>query len=79
VEQMLALYRQLPEAFTHHEKTARQRRIEATGGQIDGGPALWADGGGDRDCGGGEQVDALNLADYLADEIYLFHADEEKS
>ena len=41
--------------------------------------ALWADGGGDQDCGGGEQVDALNLADYLADEIYLFHADEEKS
>ncbi|MCX6679048.1 MAG: hypothetical protein NTX42_01595 [Methanothrix sp.] len=41
---------------TPHEKTALERRIEATDGQIDGGPALWADGRGDRDCGGGEQV-----------------------
>jgi len=79
VEQILALHKQLPEACTPHEKTSLQRQIEATDGQIDGGPALWADGGGDQDCGRGEQVDALNLADYLADEIYLFHADEEKS
>jgi hypothetical protein len=34
-----------------HEKTAPQRCIEATDGQIDGGPALWADGGGDSDRG----------------------------
>ena len=49
VEQMLALHKQLPEAATPHEKTALQRRIEATDVQIDGGPALWADGGGDKD------------------------------
>ena len=35
VEQMLALHKQLPEARTPHEKTALQRRIEATDGQID--------------------------------------------
>jgi len=35
VEQMLALHKQLPEAGTPHEKTALQRRIEATDGQID--------------------------------------------
>jgi predicted nucleic acid-binding protein len=51
VEQTLALHKQLPEAGTPHEKTALERQIEATDGQIDGGPALWADGGGDRDCG----------------------------
>ena len=35
VEQMLALHKQLPQAQTPHEKTALQRRIEATDGQID--------------------------------------------
>jgi len=35
VEQMLALHKQLPEACTPHEKTALERRIEATDGQID--------------------------------------------
>jgi len=52
VEQMLALHKQLQEAGTPHEKTALQRRIEATDGQIDGGPAVRSDGGGDR--GGGK-------------------------
>ena len=51
VEQMLSLHKQLPQASTPHEKTALERQIEATDGQIDGGPALWADGEGDRDCG----------------------------
>ena len=32
---MLALHKQLPEAGTPHEKTALQRHIEATDGQID--------------------------------------------
>jgi hypothetical protein len=59
VEQMLALHKQLPEVGTPHEKTALERQIEATDGQIDGGPALWADGGGDRDCGGGEKLEAF--------------------
>ena len=35
VEQMLALHKQLQEARTPHEKTALQRQIEATDGQID--------------------------------------------
>jgi hypothetical protein len=35
VERMLALHKQLPEAATPHEKTALQRQIEATDGQID--------------------------------------------
>jgi hypothetical protein len=35
VEQMLTLHKQLPETSTPHEKTALQRRIEATDGQID--------------------------------------------
>ena len=35
VEQMLSLHKQLPEAATPHEKTALQRQIEATDGQID--------------------------------------------
>ena len=35
VERMLALHKQLPEARTPHEKTALERRIEATDGQID--------------------------------------------
>jgi hypothetical protein len=35
VEQMLSLHKQLPEAGTPHEKTALERRIEATDGQID--------------------------------------------
>jgi len=35
VEQMLSLHKQLPQAGTPHEKTALQRRIEATDGQID--------------------------------------------
>jgi hypothetical protein len=35
VEQMLVLHKQLPEAGTPHEKTALERRIEATDGQID--------------------------------------------
>jgi hypothetical protein len=56
VEQMLSLHKQLPETSTPHERTALQRQIDATDGQIDGGPALWADGGGDRDCAEGEQV-----------------------
>ena len=52
VMQMLALHKQLPETTTPHEKTAlASGLIEATDGQIDGGPALWADGGGDRDRG----------------------------
>jgi hypothetical protein len=34
-EQMLSLHKQLPETVTPHEKTALQRRIEATDGQID--------------------------------------------
>ena len=59
VEQMLDLHKQLPKAGTPHEKTALERRIEATDGQIDGGPALWADGGEDRDCGGGEKLEAF--------------------
>ena len=49
VERMLALHKQLPQSGTPHEKTALERQIEATDGQIDGGPALWADGGGDQD------------------------------
>jgi hypothetical protein len=56
VEQMLALHKQLPETTTPHEKTALERQIEATDGQIDGDPALWADGRGDQDSGGDEQV-----------------------
>jgi len=52
VEQMLVLHKQLPQVGTPHEKTALERQIEATDGQIDGGPALWADGGGgDSDSG----------------------------
>jgi hypothetical protein len=35
VEKMLALHKLLPEAATPHEKTALQRQIEATDGQID--------------------------------------------
>ncbi len=35
VERMLALHKQLPEAATPHERTALQRQIEATDGQID--------------------------------------------
>jgi hypothetical protein len=78
VEKMLSLHKQLPETDTPHEKTALQAaRSRPWTGRSTRGPALWADGGGDRDWGGGEQVDSLNLADYLADEIYLFHADEE--
>ena len=54
---MLSLHKQLPKAGTPHEKTALESGlIEATDGQIDGGPALWADGGGDRDCAEVEQV-----------------------
>jgi len=56
VEKMLALHKQLPEARTPHERTALQRQIEAMDGQIDGGPAVRSDGGGDRDCAEGEQV-----------------------
>jgi hypothetical protein len=53
VEQMLSLHKQLPEAGTPHEKTALQRRIEATDGQIDAlvYELYGADGGGDRDSG----------------------------
>ena len=51
VERMLALHKQLPEARTPHEKIALERQIEATDGQIDGGQALRADGGGDLDSG----------------------------
>ena len=40
VERMLVLHKQLPQAGTPHEKAALERRIEATDGQIDGGPAL---------------------------------------
>ena len=40
VQQMLDLHKQLPQAGTPHEKTALERQIEATDGQIDGGPAL---------------------------------------
>jgi hypothetical protein len=35
VERILVLHKQLPEAATPHEKTALQRQIEATDGQID--------------------------------------------
>ena len=35
VERMLSLHKQLPEAATPHEKTALERQIEATDGQID--------------------------------------------
>ncbi len=35
VERMLALHKQLPDACTPHEKTALERQIEATDGQID--------------------------------------------
>ncbi|MCX6679036.1 MAG: Eco57I restriction-modification methylase domain-containing protein [Methanothrix sp.] len=35
VERMLSLHKQLPEAGTPHEKTALERQIEATDGQID--------------------------------------------
>jgi len=35
VEQMLVLHKQLPQAGTPHEKTALERQIEATDGQID--------------------------------------------
>jgi len=56
VERMLSLHKQLPEAATPHERTALQRQIEATDGQIDGGSALRADGGRDQDCGGCERI-----------------------
>ena len=61
VERMLAsCTNSSPKAATPHEKTAlASDLIEATDGQIDGGPALWADGRGDRDCGDGEQVEAF--------------------
>jgi hypothetical protein len=49
VEQMLSLHKQLPETAKPHEKTAlASGLIEATDGQIDGDPALWADGRGDK-------------------------------
>lgn len=51
VERMLALHKQLPEARTPHEKTALERQIEATDGQIDACPAVRPHGGGDQDCG----------------------------
>ena len=35
VELMLALHKQLPQVGTPHEKTALERQIEATDGQID--------------------------------------------
>jgi hypothetical protein len=35
VQRLLSLYKQLPEAATPHEKTALERQIEATDGQID--------------------------------------------
>ena len=35
VERMLSFHKQLPEARTPHEKTALERQIEATDGQID--------------------------------------------
>jgi hypothetical protein len=40
VERMLFLHKQLPEARMPHEKTALERQIEATDGQINGGPLL---------------------------------------
>jgi len=44
VEKMLALHKQFPKAHTPDEKTALESGlIEATDGQIDGGPAVWAD------------------------------------
>ena len=53
VDRMLALHKQLQEAHTPHDETTLQRQIEATDRQIDARVlrALWADGGGDRDCG----------------------------
>ena len=50
---MLALHKQLQEAHTPYDETALQRQIEATDRQIDARVlrALWADGGGDLDCG----------------------------
>jgi hypothetical protein len=56
VERMLSLHKQLPEVGTPREKTALERQIEATDGQIDGGPAVRSDGGRDRGCAEGEQV-----------------------
>jgi hypothetical protein len=74
VEQILALHKQLPEAGTLHEKTALQRRIDATDGQIDGGPAVRSDRGGDRDSG--RKCSLREYADYkrrkgTMDLIYL--------
>jgi len=53
MERILALHKQLPESLgTPHEKTAlASGLIEATDGQIDGGPAVRSDGGGGQDCG----------------------------
>ncbi|HPS90525.1 MAG TPA: hypothetical protein PKV33_00085 [Methanothrix sp.] len=56
---MLSLHKQLSEAATPQEKTALQRQIEATDGQIDGSPALRADRGGDWDCGSCRQIKAF--------------------
>jgi hypothetical protein len=43
VEQTFVLHKQLPEAGTPHEKTALQRQIEATDGQIDAGQDVCSD------------------------------------
>ena len=58
VEQMLALHKQLAAAGTPHEKTgpAAAHRGHGRADRRAGLRALRADGGGDRDCGGGEQV-----------------------
>jgi len=59
VEKMLSLHKQLPEVGTPHERTALQLLIEAMDGQIDGGPAVRSDAGGDQDCGRSWQVEAI--------------------
>ena len=81
VEQMLALHKQLPESLAHTTKRPPCKRPDRGHGRADRCPglrALRSDGGGDRDCGGGEQVNILNAVDFLTDVIYLFQADEEK-
>ena len=65
VVQMLSLHKQLPETSTPHEKTALERQIEATDGQIDGGPAVRSDGGGDRNCGGKSDFMKTRQARYI--------------
>ena len=61
VVQMLELHKLLAAARTGHERTALERQIEATDGQIDRlvYELLWTHGGGDRYCAGGGQINAI--------------------